>query len=157
MRIREVVAEDKDDLLKILEATGVFKDFEIEVAREVIEESLNPASDYHSFCITNEENRAIGFVCWGPTPCTAGTYDLYWIAVHPEFQKNGAGKQLLSFAEKRAQTEGARLMIIETSSLQQYEATRAFYARSEYKQLAMISDFYRPGDHKIIYGKNFLS
>ena len=57
MRIREVVAEEKNDLLKILEATGVFKDFEIKVAREVIEESLNRASDYNSFNRINEENR----------------------------------------------------------------------------------------------------
>ena len=57
MRNREVVAEDKDDLLKILKATGVFKDFEIKVAHEVIEESLNPASNYNSFSSFNEENR----------------------------------------------------------------------------------------------------
>lgn len=157
MRIREVVAEDKNDLLKILEATGVFKDFEIAVAREVLEASLESASDYHSFCITNEENRAIGYVCWGATPCTVGTFDLYWIAVHPDFQKSGAGKKLLVFAEEQVKHEGARLMIIETSSVQRYEHTRSFYARSGYKQLAMISDFYRPGDHKIIYGKNFIS
>ena len=157
MRIREVVAEDKNDLLTLLEATGVFKDYEIAVAKEVLEASLNSASDYHSFCYTNEENRAIGYVCWGPTPCTDGTYDLYWIAVHPHVQGNGAGKKLLQFAEDRARDEGARLMIIETSSVSDYENTRAFYTHSGYKQLALISDFYRPGDHKIIYGKNFIS
>jgi hypothetical protein len=57
MRIREVVAEEKNDLLKILKATGVFKDFEIKVAREVIGESLSPASNYNSFSSINEENR----------------------------------------------------------------------------------------------------
>jgi len=157
MRIREVVPEDRKDLLRILEATGVFKDYEISVADEVIQESLKPASDYHSFCFVNEENRSVGYVCWGPTPCTAGTFDLYWIAVHPDFQAHGLGKKLLSFAEQQVKTDGGRLMLIETSSMTDYEATRRFYISNGYQQLAMVPDFYRMGDHKIIYGKNFLS
>jgi ribosomal protein S18 acetylase RimI-like enzyme len=157
MKIREVVPEDRGNLLRLLEATGVFKDYEIDVAAEVIQESLNPAAGYHSFCVVNEENRAIGFVCWGATPCTQGTFDLYWIAVHPDFQGNSIGKQLLRCAEESVQGVGGRLMLIETSSIADYEKTRRFYVKNGYRQLAVISDFYRPGDDKIVYGKNFLS
>ena len=157
MRIREVVAEDRTDLLKILEATGAFKQYEIEVADEVLQDSLKPASDYKSYCAVNEENRAIGYVCWGPTPCTSGTFDLYWIAVHPDCHEHGIGKQLLKYAEDHVRTEGGRLMVIETSSMEGYDNTRSFCVRNGYKQLALIPDFYRSGDDKIIYGKNFLS
>lgn len=157
MRIREVISEDRIDLLRILEATGVFKEYEIDVANEVIQESLEPASDYQSLCCVNEENRAVGYVCWGATPCTSGTYDLYWIAVHPDFQGNGIGKQLVELAEDDVKRSKGRLMIIETSSITDYEKTRQFYIRMGYKQLALVSDFYRTGDHKIIYGKNLIS
>ncbi len=157
MRIREVVPEDRKDLLQILEATGVFQEHEIEVADEVLCDSMNPASGYHSFCCVNEENHAMGYVCWGPTPCTSGTHDLYWIAVHPDFQGHGVGKQLLHYAEDQARKENARLMMIETSSVNDYEATRTFYTQNGYEQFAVIPDFYREGDHKIIYGKRFVS
>jgi ribosomal protein S18 acetylase RimI-like enzyme len=157
MRIREVVPEDRTDLLKILEATGVFQEYEIAVADEVLRDSLLPASGYYSRCCVTEEDRAVGYVCWGPTPCTSGTFDLYWIAVHPDFQGKGVGKLLLDCAEEKAQKESARLMIIETSSINDYSATREFYSRNGYQQFAIIPDFYRQGDHKIIYGKNFVS
>jgi ribosomal protein S18 acetylase RimI-like enzyme len=156
MQIREVVPEDRKDLLKILEATGVFKDYEIAVADEVIRDSMNPASGYYSRCCVNGENRAIGYVCWGPTPCTSGTYDLYWIAVHPDFQGHGIGKFLLNHVEEQVRKENVRLIIIETSSVNDYDATRRFYVQNGYQQFAIIPDFYRQGDHKIIYGKNFV-
>ena len=157
MRIREVSEEDLTDLLKILEATGVFQEYEIVVADEVLRGSLLPTSGYFSRCCVTEEGRTIGYVCWGPTPCTSGTFDLYWIAVHPDFQGHGIGKLLLNCAEEWAQKEKARLMIIETSSVNDYSATREFYLRNGYQQFAIIPDFYRQGDHKIIYGKNFVS
>jgi GNAT superfamily N-acetyltransferase len=157
MRIREVVLEDRTDLLRLLEATGVFRKNEIQVADEVIAESLSPTSDYQSLCYVNEENRPVGYVCWGATPCTLGTYDLYWIAVHPDFQGNGIGQELLRSAENFVKGSEGRLLLIETSSQPNYENTRQFYVRMGYRQLAMVSDFYCTGDHKIIYGKNFIS
>lgn len=156
-KIRELVPDDREDLLKILKNTGVFKNYEIEIADELIQDSLKPASDYFSFCAVNEENRLAGYVCCGPTPCTSGTFDLYWIAVDPTRQGNGIGKQLLKQAEKFVLEKGARLMLIETSSTAEYDNTRKFYLNNGYQQLAVIPDFYRPGDGKIIYGKTFVS
>jgi hypothetical protein len=65
---------------------GVFKESEIQIADEVLQESLDPASTYRTYCCVDEDNRALGYVCWGATPCTVGTYDLYWMAVAPESQ-----------------------------------------------------------------------
>ena len=157
MQIREIVPEDKEDILRLLEATGVFQDHELKVAEEVVQESLDPANGYFSLCVVNEENRPVAYACYGPTPCTSGTFDLYWIAVHPDFQKHGVGSQLMHHIEAQVVRLSGRLMVIETSSYSDYEGARRFYARSGYKQMAMIQDYYRQGDHKIIYGKNFVS
>jgi GNAT superfamily N-acetyltransferase len=152
-----MIPEDREELLEVLKATGVFQSYEIEVADEVLRESLKPASGYSCVCAVNDADRPFGYVCWGATPCTSGTYDLYWIAVHPGSQGTGAGKALLQVAEEGALKEGARLMIIETSAVSDYEGTRQFYLRNGYSELAVIQDFYRSGDHKIIYGKYFVS
>ena len=42
----------------------------------------------------------VGYACWGPTPGTQGTYDLYWIVVDPTWQGKGVGTQLLDAVER---------------------------------------------------------
>ena len=157
MRIRKLIPDDRDELLRILKATGVFKDYEIEIADEVLRESLNPASSYRTYCCVDDHQFVIGYVCFGATPCTMGTYDLYWMAVDPARQGSGVGRDLLRFAEERVKQEAARLMIIETSSTPEYDAARKLYQGMGYRQIAILPDFYRPGDSKVIYGKNFVS
>jgi ribosomal protein S18 acetylase RimI-like enzyme len=157
MRIREIVPEDRSELIRILKATGVFKEHEIEVADEVLQDSLQPATTYRTCCIVDDQEVLLGYVCWGATPCTSGTYDIYWMAVDPSRQRSGAGTQLMEYAERCIREEAARLVLLETSSTPEYDATRRFYLGMGYQQLALVPDFYRPGDHKIIYGKNFIS
>lgn len=92
-----------------------------------------------------------GYACWGATPCTLGTFDLYWIAADPACHGKGAGHALLLRAEEDMRRRGGRLCIIETSSLPQYEPARRFYLRHGYKVAAEIQDFYAPGDHRLIF------
>ncbi len=47
----------------------------------------------------------------------------------------------------------ARVLLIETSSTPQYEATRAFYSVKGYTHEATVRDFYGPGDDKIVFWK----
>ena len=55
-----------------------------------------------------------GWICWGPTPCTLGTCDLYWIVVDPAQHSAGIGSLLL--AEMEQQLAGvARLIVVETA------------------------------------------
>jgi len=100
------------------------------------------------------EGRAVGYVCFGPTPATEGTYDLYWIAVSPKLHNKGIGRQLLNFTEREVVRMGGRLLIIETSSQEKYAPTQAFYLKNGYEIEARIRDFYRPGDDRLIYTKH---
>ena len=94
-----------------------------------------------------------GYLSWGPTPLTEGTYDLYWMAVAPDKQGRGYGKRLVGWLEERARAERGRLVIIETSSQTKYKPTREFYLGLGYREAARIPDFYKPGDARIIYTK----
>ncbi len=49
------------------------------------------------YCALGAEHdgRLAGWICWGPTPCTLGTYDLYWMAVDPALHGGGIGTALL--------------------------------------------------------------
>jgi len=95
-----------------------------------------------------------GFICFGRTPLAEGVFDVYWIAVRPGARKKGVAKALLEEAEKIMRSEGARMVICETSSGGSYHEARCFYTRSGFKHVATVPDFYSPGDHKMIYAKS---
>jgi D-alanine-D-alanine ligase len=95
----------------------------------------------------------VGWVCWGPTPCTLGTFDIYWIGVAPAWQGRGIGRALTDFAEQAIAERGGRLFVVETSSRETYTPTRRFYETLGYREASRIPDFYGPGDDKVIFLK----
>ena len=97
--------------------------------------------------------RIVGWVCFGETPCTLGTFDIYWIAVDPTLQRQGAGKFMLEFSENEIKKQNGRLAVVETSGMKRYESTQKFYEKNNYTIAAKIPDFYAPGDDKLIYIK----
>jgi len=158
IRIRPFTLEDRSPILEILHRTRMFTPLEIEVARELIDAWLyHPEQKDYILYTAEGEGKVTGYVCYGPTPATEGSFDLYWIAVDPLYQRSGIGKELLLFTEKRIQECNGRLIIIETSSQEKYAPTRSFYERNGYTLEARIKDFYRVGDDRLIYVKRFPS
>src|SRR5699024_6293627 len=109
--------------------------------------------DYTALGAFSQDGKLIGDSCHGPTPCTLGTCDLYWIAVAPAAQRNGAGSALLQEVERRLAATDARMLLIETSSQPRYLPTRAFYERHGYVEAARVPEFYAPGDDRVIFAK----
>ncbi len=93
-----------------------------------------------------------GWICWGQTPCTEGTWDLYWMAVDPDLHGHGVGTALVEEMERRLAGR-ARLIAIDTSGRADYTPTRAFYAARGYRAIAIVPDFYAPGDDQVIFTK----
>lgn len=99
------------------------------------------------------DGAVLGYSVLGPAPFTDGTYDLYWLAVHPDAQRTGAGRRLMAHAEDAIRARGGRLVLVETASKPSYAATRAFYERIGYREVARVPDYYAPGDDRIVYVK----
>ena len=146
---------DRDVVLEFMRATAFFRPDEIDIAAELLDESIakGTRSCYQSFVTDDENGRAVGWVCFGATPCTVGTYDIYWIGVAPQRQGRGLGAALMDFAEREIANRGGRLSVVETSGRAIYHPTRQFYLRLGYHEAARITDFYAPGDDKIVYTK----
>ena|SRR5665213_791359 len=152
--IRGLVQNDREEVIALLRATKNFSEPEIAIAEELIEICIEKADeeDYHAF-VADVEGRVAGFLLLGPTPATTGTYDMYWIAAHPDFQGRGIAQELDDFAVRFVTERGGYLLIAETSSQPGYQRTRAFYTKQGYETLAHIADYYKPGDDLIIFGK----
>jgi ribosomal protein S18 acetylase RimI-like enzyme len=162
----------RSKVTEILAATHSFRGDEIDVALELFDEAFekgssdyefvgafttsasSPAKDHPlRFAQGDRGDRLFGYACYGATPGTLGTYDLYWIAVHPEHHGEGGGSRLLDEVERRLRERAARMLVVETSARTDYESTRRFYERRGYGEHARINDFYAFGDDRVIYAK----
>lgn len=119
-------------------------------ALELVEAACGAAPaehpDYRVLVADPGGEELAGYVCYGPTPMTAATWDLYWIASSPAFRGKGAGHLLLLAMEEAVRGRGGTNVRIETSSQGEYAATRSFYERHRYPEASRLRDFYKPGD-----------
>jgi len=152
--VRPMRQQDKDDLELLLKNISQFKPFELTVARELIDEYLFSGTDsgYH-ILVAEEAGVLAGYICYGPTPLTENTWDIYWEAVNPALQGRGIGRSLLKAAETDICEKNGHLILIETSSSSAYENTQKFYLSNGYQEISCIPDFYAPGDDRLTYYK----
>jgi ribosomal protein S18 acetylase RimI-like enzyme len=154
--IRAFKAGDRDAVIDLVEANGNFTDDEVAIAKELIDICIEKPEqrDYFTFVYEVEEEKRIGgFLIVGPTPATVGTYDMYWIASHPDFYGKGIAQALDRKAVEFVRDHGGYLLIAETSSQSSYERTRGFYQKQGYATLSVIADYYKPGDDLVVFGK----
>jgi len=148
---------DPDAITEIVQGSGFFSAAEIALARELAEERLEQGEKCsYRFVFAEDNERMVGYTCYGLIPATAGSFDLYWIAVIPSLRSQGTGKRLLEKTEGIIRGLGGRKIYAETSSRPQYEPTRQFYEKCGYLAEAVLRDFYAPEDSKIIYAKTLI-
>jgi ribosomal protein S18 acetylase RimI-like enzyme len=127
-----------------------FNDEERAVAMELAREAAGPldATTYRARVALAEGSgdRVIGYLCFGRTPMTVDTFDLYWIATDPEVRGLGVGRALHDACVQEIAASGGGRVRIETSTREGYGATLAFYDRLGYARTGLIADFYAPGD-----------
>jgi len=175
LRVGDIDVTHRDRIAAILRATAMFRDDEVDVALELFDSSFDggagvhaanadssmnhsPASsDYFFLGAFTLEDELAGFACYGPTPGTDRTFDLYWIAVDPAAQGAGSGTVLLSEVERRLKGLNARLVVVETSSRSDYVGTRGFYMHRGYVEAAVAREFYAPSDDRITFTKRLQS
>jgi ribosomal protein S18 acetylase RimI-like enzyme len=157
MKIRSLVLKDRAKLHSMLIETRLFIPEEIDVAMELIDIVLKDKNqkDYKIYCMVDDQDQPVGYICYGPAPMTQGTFDLYWIVVDPNFQGQGIGSKLLDFLEKVLKEMDGRMILVETSSIPEYEKTQRFYLQKGFNEVARVPDYYSPGNDRITYCKRF--
>lgn len=152
--IRDVTQEDTEAIMHLSKAIGLFQPDELEELSRMLsayfENSLN---GQHKWLTDDEDGELIGVAYYAEEVFANGVFNLLLIGVHPDRQREGRGTQLLSYAEQELKAKGKRILLVETSSLESFEATRAFYRKNEYDEEARIREYYNPGEDKIVFRK----
>jgi D-alanine-D-alanine ligase len=148
--------QDGQSIQSITSNTSVFSTEEVICVAELWDEyqQLGPETSGYYFVVEREGDRVRGYACYGPRSLAEGTYDLYWIAVDPEYRRAGIGRLLLDWVEKDIRQKGGRLIVVETSGLEIYTPTRRFYLSTGYTLEATLKDFYKDGDDLVIFTKH---
>ncbi|QKP77218.1 GNAT family N-acetyltransferase [Methyloligella sp. GL2] len=152
---RNVTADDVGRVRGLLEASKLFSTAEIGLAAEMIADRLEKGvrSQYH-FILTERGGALSGFACFGPIDDTEDDdYDLYWIAVAPEEQGEGLGRELYERAEAAMIKSGAKHIYAEAPNSVDFLKCRRFLQGLGFMEAARLRHFRGPGEGKVIYEK----
>ncbi|HUS83956.1 MAG TPA: GNAT family N-acetyltransferase [Anaerolineales bacterium] len=152
IKIRASIAEDASAIFTLAESESLFNQQDSVTVQELFHDYVERGDHNGYFFLSALADEAlIGFACYGPTPLTQGTFDLYWINVVESWKGKGVGRQLMTAVIEAVRKAAGRLMVLDTSGHPDYAPTRAFYVRCGFHPAATIPDFYAPGDDLVIY------
>jgi len=166
MRIRSLLPSDRAQLIDILSQGAGFRSEEIACAIELLDAALAPSdgepadqrdpddTGYEArVAVADDGERVLGYACFGATPMTEATYDLYWLVVAENARGRGVGGALVAAVDAELKQRGARIIRVETSSLEGQGGARRFYEKTGFRLAGAIPDFYRQGDDLLVYAK----
>ena len=156
-RLGDLDASHRAALDALLHATDAFRDEEVAVALELFDRTFAPGAsgdDYAFVAGFATDGSLTGYACYGATPGTDRTYDLYWLAVDPAHQGSGLGSALLAEVERRVADRAGRMVVVETSGRDGYDAARRFYGAHGYEVTARLRDFYAPADDRVVFTRH---
>jgi GNAT superfamily N-acetyltransferase len=159
MQTRSPLPRDREALIELLaprdnttSATkNPFRPEEVACAIELLEAVLAPpeGNTYEARILVDHDDRPRSYACFGHTPMTEATFDLYWMVTSAQERGRGLGGRLLAAVEAELTGRGVRTLRVETSSLEGEGGALRFYQRCGYRVAGTIADFYRPGDDLI--------
>jgi GNAT superfamily N-acetyltransferase len=149
--IRETCLGDKHAVLRIIMDSGQFDDDGLAYVESTLDAHL--AEDSGALWLTADDGEPVGVSYCNPEPVTSGTWNLLMLWTRKDREGQGFGAALVAETERRLREKGARLLIVETSGLPDFEVARAFYAKCGFIHEATIKDFFAAGESKLVYTK----
>ena len=157
MRIRPAATADVDAIKTIAIEAEMFDFDNAGFVDDVVAGILDGSRPDHHFIVQEaDDGSVIGAAYYAPEPFSDRMWNLYFIAVSLHQQGRGTGGALIDDIERELRALGpdvAQVLIVETSSTDQYARTREFYPKHGYVKEARIRRFYGPDDHKVVFWK----
>jgi ribosomal protein S18 acetylase RimI-like enzyme len=144
-----------DQYVFCAEKTGVFSSEEITTLREILSDETN----HYLILSKKDKGKLAGFIILGRTPFTAFGWDIYWVVVSPDFQRQGIGRALMALAEEEMfkRTPEHAVIRVETSSRPEYTSAHKLYMSCGYKKIGEIPNFYKQNDALFFFSKEIFS
>jgi ribosomal protein S18 acetylase RimI-like enzyme len=147
---------DRARIAALLASVEAFTPDERAVALELVDHRLaHSGSDDYRFVLARApaSEELAGYLCYGRTPLTLSTYDLYWIATSPSHARRGVGRALIEAMADEIAGAGGGLVRVETGSREGHVAAVRFYEATGFERAAVLAGFYAPGDDLLVFTK----
>jgi len=148
--IRAAKAEDIPAIKEVLDTIELFPS---EYLEDMMSDYLNNPETEDIWFTATEDDKPISLAYCAPEKFTEGTFNLYAIGVKKDCQGKGLGGKMMDYLEQELKSAGQRVLIVETSSSPDLALTREFYPKQGYKQVAVLPDFWKEGEDKVVYCK----
>jgi ribosomal protein S18 acetylase RimI-like enzyme len=159
--VRAATGDDVDVVRRLALDNGLFAPDEMAGFDEILAGSLDGSLDQHCWIVLEDEELGVaGAAYYAPEPFGDRVWNLYFLAVAADQHRSGAGGALIGHVDvelRRRGEEEARVLIVETSSLDGYEAARRFYRKHGFDEEARVREFYGPGDDKVVFWKSLVA
>jgi len=126
-------------------------EFRINARKKGVLDSLK--KDNQRFWFTESNGEVVGAIGIAENERENGGYYLHYFAVDIDYRNKGIGSKLLQLAEDFVKDKKGRFVLIDTGSIEIFQAARNFYQKHGYKKVGRIPDYYDPGDDCIYYYK----
>ena len=143
----------KSDIPYLKQVLDTIELFPSEMLDDMISDYLNNPKTKEVWFTATKKNKPISIGYCAPEKLTEGTYNLYAIGVRNDIQSKGTGSKMMIFIENHLKENGQRILIVDTSGTDDFKLTRKFYEKLGYNKEAVIRDFWKEGDDKVIYWK----
>jgi len=150
LKIRKITQNDLQKLKEVIDSNELFPS---DLLDEMSSDFFTNESSLDVWFTAELQDNPIAVAYFAPERMTVGTYNLYLIAIHKEFQGKGYGKEIMNFIEQYLKELNGRILIVETSGLPEFELTRKFYDKCNYERAAVIKEFYQEREDKVIFWK----
>ena len=147
--IRKTMKEDLEALGRVAAETELFPP---EMLPDLVAPALasNPEVLWLTACV---DGQPCGF-CFAEAEALADrVWNMRALAVTPSLQGRGVGSALVAELETLLRDAGQRMLLVDTSGMDGFARTRAFYDQSAYEREARLRDYWGEGDDKITYRK----
>ena len=160
--IRAAEPGDAEAIKNLAVVNNMFAAEEISFFDELLAGFFNDSLEGHQWLVATgyDPSAILAAAYFAPEPFADRMWNLYFIATDPDQHGSGVGTELIEHVESELRSSGedvARTLIVDTSSLPEYEQARGFYLRRGFVEEARVRDFNGPGDDKVTFWKSLVN
>ena len=148
--IRSALQSDLPQLLEMAIKSGLFEGPQLSELGIFLGDCFN-FPDGKRLWVVSAGSGIVGVAYCERERMTIGTWNLLWITIALDNQRQGHGTALLELVERELAESGGYQLLIETSANR--PDSLAFYRNSGYQEEGRIRDFYELGADKVVFRK----
>ncbi|MDB9515627.1 GNAT family N-acetyltransferase [Roseofilum reptotaenium CS-1145] len=150
--IRDLARDDRERVVYLARELGMFDAEGLDLIDQTL--STHFQGESNQLWLVSEGTEFEGVIYCIPEPMTQGTWNVQMLLVSPDSHGQGHGQALMNAVIDALKEKGQRLLIVETSSLSEFQRARDFYQKCGFTEEGRIMDFYKSGDDKVVFSKS---